>query len=68
MYKPKTLHEENVHNKFVMGVKFETSWGLAQKFFNNTLLERVFKKMVSNLSILRLKFGKFLITMGVGGR
>ena len=27
-----------------MGVKFETSWGLAQKFFKNTLLERFFKK------------------------
>ena len=35
-----------------MGVKFETSWGLAQEFFKNTLLEGVFEKMVSNLSVL----------------
>ena len=35
-----------------MGMKFETSWGVDQKIFKNTLLERVFEKMVSNLSIL----------------
>ena len=35
-----------------MGVKFETSWGVAPKIFKNTLLERVFEKMVSNLSVL----------------
>ena len=42
-----------------MGVKFGTSWGLAQNFFKNTLLEMVFKKMVSNLSILRPKLAFF---------
>ena len=35
-----------------MGMKFETSWGVDPKIFKNTLLERVFEKMVSNLSIL----------------
>ena len=35
-----------------MGMKFETSWGVAPRIFKNTLLERVFEKMVSNLSIL----------------
>ena len=35
-----------------MGVKFETSWGVDSRIFKNTLVERVFEKMVSNLSIL----------------
>ena len=35
-----------------MGMKFETSWGVDPKIFKNTLVERVFEKMVSNLSIL----------------
>ena len=33
-------------------MKFETSWGVDPKIFKNTLVERVFEKMVSNLSIL----------------
>ena len=41
-----------MHNNFLMGMKFETSWGVDKKIFKNTLLERVFEKMVSNLSIL----------------
>ena len=41
-----------MHNNFLMGMKFETSWGVDPKIFKNTLLERVFEKMVSNLSIL----------------
>ena len=67
-----------------MGMKFETSWGVAPRIFKITLLERVFEKMVSNLAILEVVFetkfqGRFflfrnifkwisLITMGVGGR
>ena len=39
-----------------MGMKFETSWGVAPRIFKNTLLERVFEKMVSNLSILEAVF------------
>ena len=35
-----------------MGMKFETSWGVAPRIFKITLLDRVFEKMVSNLSIL----------------
>ena len=31
-----------------MGMKFETSWGVAPIIFKNTLMERVFEKMVSN--------------------
>ena len=45
-----------MHNNFLMGMKFETSWGVARKIFKNTLLERVFEKMVSNLSILEGSF------------
>ena len=41
-----------MHNNFLMGVKFETSWGVDSRIFKNTLVERVFEKMVSNLSIL----------------
>ena len=26
MYIPKTLHEENVHNNYLMGLIFPTSW------------------------------------------
>ena len=52
MYILKSLHEENVHNKFVMGVKVWTCWRVDPGIFKNTLLERVFEKMVSNLSIL----------------
>ena len=26
MYIPKTLHEENVHNNYLMGLIFSTSW------------------------------------------
>ena len=35
-----------------MGIKFETSWEVDPKIFKNTLLERVFEKMVSNVSVL----------------
>ena len=45
-----------MHNNFLMGVKFETSWGVDPRIFKNTLLERVFKKMVSNLSVLEGSF------------
>ena len=43
---------KEVHNNFPMGVKFGTSWGVDPRIFKNTLVERVFEKMVSNLSIL----------------
>ena len=29
MYIPKTLHEENVHNNYLMGLIFGTSWRVA---------------------------------------
>ena len=29
MYIPKTLHEENVHNNYLMGLIFSTSWRVA---------------------------------------
>ena len=35
-----------------MGMKFDTSWGVTPRIFKITLLERVFEKVVSNLSIL----------------
>ena len=41
-----------MHNNFLMGMKLETSWGVDPKIFKNTLVKRVFEKMVSNLSIL----------------
>ena len=31
MYIPKTLHEENVHNNYLMGLIFSTSWRVAPK-------------------------------------
>ena len=41
-----------MHNKIVMGVKVWTSWRVDPGIFKNTLLERAFEKMVSNLTIL----------------
>ena len=41
-----------MQNNFLMGMKFDTSWGVTPRIFKITLLERVFEKMVSNLSIL----------------
>ena len=35
-----------------MGMKFDTSWGVTPRICKITLLERVFEKVVSNLSIL----------------
>ena len=29
MYMPKTLHEESVHNNYLMGLIFSTSWRVA---------------------------------------
>ena len=43
---------KKVHDNFLMGVKLETSWGVDPRILKNTLLERVFEKMVSNLSVL----------------
>ena len=48
---------KKVHNNFLMGVKFETSWGVDPRIFKNLLWERVFEKMVSNLSVLEGIFG-----------
>ena len=31
MYIPKTLHEENVHNNYLMGLIFSTSWRVDPK-------------------------------------
>ena len=31
MYMPKTLHEENVHNNYLMGLIFSTSWRAGPK-------------------------------------
>ena len=31
MYIPKTLHEENVHNNYLMGLIFSTSWRVGPK-------------------------------------
>ena len=39
-----------------MGVKFETSFGVDPKIFKNTLLDRVFEKMVSNTKIYYKRF------------
>ena len=56
-----------MHNKFLMGVKFETSWGVAAKIFKNTLLERVFEKMVSNLSVLEGIFEAYFFSKNFKG-
>ena len=39
-----------------MGIKFETNWGVAARIFDNTNEERVFGKMVINLSLLEVIF------------
>ena len=31
MYMPKTLHEENMHNNYLMGLIFSTSWRVDPK-------------------------------------
>ena len=31
MYMPKTLHEENVHNNYLMGLIFSTNWRVGPK-------------------------------------
>ena len=41
-----------MHNNFLMGVKFWSSWGVAPTIFKITLLQWFFSKMVSNLMIL----------------
>ena len=41
-----------VQNKFLLGLIFWRSWGVAPTIFKNTLEERVFEKMVSNLTVL----------------
>ena len=41
-----------MQNNFLMGMKFDTSWGVTTRIIKITLLERVFEKIVSNLSIL----------------
>ena len=45
MYIPKTLHEENVHNNYLMGLIFSTSWRVAPK-----------KKKIPNGDLDFLKF------------
>ena len=46
---------KKVHKNYPMGIKLETSWGVDPRIFKNTLLERVFEKMVSNLSVHALE-------------
>ena len=41
-----------MQNNFLIGVKFWTSWGVAIKIFKITILQRLFSKMVSNLTVL----------------
>ena len=42
-----------MHNKFLMAVKFWTSWGVATTIFKITILRWLFSKMVSNLWFLK---------------
>ena len=52
-----------MHNKFLMGVKFWTSWGVAPTIFKITLLRWLFSKMVSNLWFLKNLQGIFYIKL-----
>ena len=45
-----------MQNNFLMGVIFWRSWGVAPGIFKNTNEERVFEKMVPNLSVLEGSF------------
>ena len=42
-----------MYNKFLMGVKFWTSWGVAPPIFKTTPLRWLFSKIVSNLWFLK---------------
>ena len=41
-----------MHNKFVRGVKFWTSWGVAPTIFKITQLLQLFSKIVSKLTVI----------------
>ena len=70
MYIHLSLQEEIVHNNFLMGVKFETSWGVDPGFFKITMLRWLFslwseKKwwVFGPLNLFNLRY----IKEGVGG-
>ena len=54
MYVPKTLHEENVHNNYLMGLIFSTSWRVAAKKKNSLLASGFLKFCTQKYRILRV--------------
>ena len=48
-----------------MGMKFETSWGVAPRIFKNTLLERVFEKYSQKCDFGKKSKGIFLEKMKI---
>ena len=58
-----SLQQDIVHNNFLMGVKFWTSWGVAPTIFKITLLRWLFSKMVSNLWFFENLHGIFHIKL-----
>ena len=56
MYIPKTLHEENVHNNYLMGLIFSTSWRVDPKKKNSLWGSGFFEKWVPKYRILRKEF------------
>ena len=65
MYIPKTLHEENVHNSYLVGLIFSTSWRVAPKQNQNLYGDMDLNKKVSKVSVsgssLEPKFEIFIL-------
>ena len=60
MYIPKTLHEENVHNNYLMGLLFSTSWRVGPKKKNSLWGSGFLEFCMQKYRILRKwKFCKF---------
>jgi len=55
----KSLHEENVHNKFVMGVKVWTSWRNFQEFSKTPSWREFLKKWCLTCRFCGWNLGKF---------
>ena len=56
MYIPKSLHEENVHNNYLMGLIFSTSWRVDPKKKNSLRGSGFFDFCTKKYRILRKEF------------
>ena len=66
MYIPKTLQEENVHNNYLMGLIFSTSWRVDPKKKNSLRGSGFFEFCMQKYRILRKKFlSEILVFSGI---